>query len=103
MLISFSGIVSSQQIREALADQVHQIVMRTRSVLEQTPPELAADIVTHGIWLTGGGALIHGLDRRISQKTKLPVHIADDPLKAVVKGTGEVLKNLELYKPVLIS
>ncbi len=71
--------------------------------LEISPPELSADIYTNGIHLTGGGALLHGLDKRIGAKTKLPIHVADDPLKAVVKGTGEVIKNLDMYKSVLIS
>ena len=71
--------------------------------LETSPPELSADIYHNGIHLTGGGALLHGLDKRLSLKTKLPIHVANDPLRAVVKGTGEILKNLEHYKAVLIS
>jgi rod shape-determining protein MreB len=65
--------------------------------LESTPPELAADIYRTGLYLTGGGALLRGLDKRISQKTKLPVHIADDPLRAVVRGTGIALKNISKF------
>jgi rod shape-determining protein MreB len=65
--------------------------------LEQTPPELAADIYRRGLYLTGGGALLRGLDKRLSQKIKLPVHIADDPLKSVVRGTGIALKHYDRY------
>jgi rod shape-determining protein MreB len=65
--------------------------------LEDTPPELASDIYRRGLFLTGGGALLRGLDRRISSKTKLPVHIAEDPLTAVVRGTGIALKKTEEY------
>ena len=95
--------VTYSEIAYSLDKSISKIEEGVMKALEISPPELSADIFKNGIYLTGGGALIHGLDRRIAQKTKLPVHIADDPLKAVVKGTGEVLKNLELYKPVLIS
>lgn len=88
--------ISSGEIREALAEPVHQIVMRTRSVLEQTPPELSADIVSHGIWLTGGGALLRGLDQLISRETGIPVHVAEDPLSCVAIGTGKALDQIEL-------
>jgi rod shape-determining protein MreB len=71
--------------------------------LEVSPPELAADIFKNGIYLTGGGALIHGFDKRIAAKTKLPIRVADDPLRAVVKGTGIILKNLDQYKSLLVS
>ena len=65
--------------------------------LEVTPPELAADIYKTGLYLTGGGAMLRGLDKRISARTRLPVHIAEDPLKAVVKGTGIALKDTDRY------
>ena len=71
--------------------------------LSQTPPELAADIYNTGIYLAGGGALLRGLDKRLSRKTDLPVYIAEDPLQAVVRGTGIALKNIERYKTVLIK
>jgi rod shape-determining protein MreB len=89
-------VISSSAIREALADPVAQIVARTRSVLEQTPPELAADIVTHGIWLTGGGALLRGLDQLIMRETGIPVHVAEDPLSCVAIGTGQALAQIEM-------
>jgi rod shape-determining protein MreB len=66
-------------------------------VLEQTPPELYADIVTKGAYLTGGGALLRGLDRRLSEKLNIPFHIAEDPLRAVARGTGVALKNTERF------
>ena len=66
--------------------------------LENTPPELSADIYDRGIHLTGGGASLRGLDIRLAEKTKLPIHVADDPLKAVVRGTGIALRNLDDFK-----
>ena len=71
--------------------------------LSQTPPELAADIYNSGIYLAGGGSMLRGLDKRLSQKTELPIFIAEDPLRAVVRGTGIVLKNIERYKSVLVK
>lgn len=86
--------VSSSEIREALAEPVMQIVERVKSVLEQTPPELAADIIERGIWLTGGGALLRGLDRLLSAATEIPVYVAEDPLSCVAIGTGRALEEL---------
>jgi rod shape-determining protein MreB len=71
------------------------------SALEMAPPELSADIYKTGIYLAGGGSLLRGLDKRLSQKTKLPVHVADDPLRAVARGTGIALKNIGKF-PFLI-
>ena len=89
-------VVTSEAIREALHEPINQIVARTKSVLEQTPPELAADIVTHGIWLTGGGALLRGLDMLLEKETGIPVHIAPDPLSCVALGTGKALDHIEM-------
>lgn len=83
--------VSSVEIREALHDPVQAIVDASKSTLEQTPPELAADLIDRGIVMCGGGSLLRGLDKRIAEETGLPVHIADDPLTAVVLGTGQIL------------
>ena len=83
--------VSSEEIREALADPVGSIVDAIRSTLENTPPELSADIIDNGIMLTGGGALLRGLDVLINRETGMPVHIAEDPLDCVVNGTGKCL------------
>ena len=71
------------------------------SVLEKTPPELYADIYTKGIFLTGGGALLRGLDKRLSDKTNIPVHVSEDPLHAVARGTGIALKNVDKFQFLL--
>lgn len=83
--------VSSEEVRESLADPVGAIVDAIRSTLERTPPELSADIINNGIMLTGGGALLRGLDTLISRETGMPVHVAEDPLDCVVNGTGKCL------------
>ncbi|HVF11078.1 MAG TPA: rod shape-determining protein MreB, partial [Abditibacteriaceae bacterium] len=88
--------LTSTEIRQAIAEPIHQIVLRTRSVLEQTPPELASDIVSRGIWLTGGGALLRSLDELLMQQTGIPVHVADDPLSCVALGAGMALDQIEL-------
>jgi cell shape-determining protein mreB len=71
--------------------------------LSQTPPELAADIYNTGIYMAGGGAMLRGLDKRISLKTDLPVYVAEDPLRAVVRGTGITLKNINKFKSILLK
>jgi rod shape-determining protein MreB len=90
-------MVSYQEIGEALDKSVFKIEEAILKALETTPPELAADIYRRGLYLTGGGALLRGLDKRLSQKIKLPVHVADDPLRAVVRGTGIALKHVGKY------
>jgi rod shape-determining protein MreB len=94
--------VSSVEIREALNESVVQIIEAVRQTLERTPPELSADILDRGVMLTGGGALLKGLDERIKMETNLPVHVAEDPLLAVVAGTGKVIESLNDYSKVLI-
>ncbi|HAP35172.1 MAG TPA: rod shape-determining protein [Bacteroidetes bacterium] len=94
---------SSVEIREALNENISSIIDGVKMTLERTPPELASDILDRGILLTGGGALIKGLDERLRLETNLPVHIAEDPLTAVVRGTGRVLENLEKYQKVLLT
>jgi len=84
--------VSSVELREGIAGPVTSIVEEVRTALEETPPELVADIMEHGIVLAGGGALLHGLDRRIMAETKMPVHIADDPLSCVARGCGRMVE-----------
>jgi len=93
--------VSSVQIREALSETLDIVVEAVRQALEQTPPELASDILQKGIVLTGGGALLRGFDKRLRQETNLPVNIADDPLTCVVRGTGRVLEDFVNYAKVL--
>jgi rod shape-determining protein MreB len=83
--------ITDSEIREALQDPVQAIVDASKATLEQTPPELSADLIDRGIVMAGGGALLRGLDRRIAEETGLPVHIANDPLTAVVLGTGQML------------
>lgn len=95
--------VESEEMREALQETVDLIVVTTKSVLEVTPPELAADIFDKGIILTGGGALLHGLDRLLQQELQVPVHIAEDPLFSVVKGTGVALDNLNKVTRSLLN
>jgi rod shape-determining protein MreB len=95
--------VSSVEIREALNEPIAQIVEAVKITLERTPPELSADILDRGIMLTGGGALLKGLDERIRLETNLPVHVAEDPLTAVVRGTGRVLEDLRHFSKVLIK
>jgi rod shape-determining protein MreB len=87
--------ISSQEIREALADNMHAIVELVRNALERCPPELSADLVDRGFVLAGGGALIRGLDQMLSEATGLPVFVAEDPLSAVANGTGKVLQDLQ--------
>lgn len=89
--------VSYPEISHALDKSISKIEDAVLKALENTPPELAADIFKNGLYLTGGGALLRGLDKRISQRTRLPVHVAEDPLRAVVKGTGIALKNTHKF------
>ncbi|MFN4233247.1 MAG: rod shape-determining protein [Bacteroidia bacterium] len=93
--------VSYSEIAHALDKSISKIEEAILNALEMTPPELSADIYRTGIYLAGGGALLRGLDKRIQQKTKLPVHLAEDPLRAVARGTGIALKNIDKF-PFLI-
>ena len=94
--------ITHHEIAIALDVSVSQVELAILNALEQTPPELSADIYTSGIYLAGGGSLLRGLDKRIHLKTKLPVHIAEDPLKAVARGTSIALKNFDRF-PFLIK
>ncbi len=95
--------VTSVDIREALSEAVSEIVDAVRSLLEKTPPELSADIFDRGIMLSGGGALLKGLDERLRRETSLPVNVAEEPLFAVARGTGKALESLNDYSSVLIK
>lgn len=95
--------ISYSEIAFAIDKSVSKIEESVLKALEISPPELSADIYDNGIHLTGGGALLRGLDKRLALKTKLPLHIAEDPLRAVVRGTGSALKNLNKLKPVLMT
>jgi rod shape-determining protein MreB len=94
--------LTSEEIREAISEPIAQIVEALKSALEQTPPELAADIVDRGIVMTGGGALLRGLDSLLKDETNLPINVVDDPLLCVVLGTGKVLDNVHLYDRILM-
>ena len=94
--------VHSSEIREAVQEPVQQIVDAVRRALEITPPELASDIVDRGIIMTGGGALIRGLDVLLAQETGLPIHVDEDPLTCVVRGAGRILDDYEKYRSVLV-
>ncbi len=96
-------LITSEEIRKAISEQVDSIVQGVRVALEQTPPELAADIVDRGIVLTGGGAMLKGLDQLLSQETHLPITVVDRPLDAVVVGSGRALDEINIYKDVTID
>ena len=94
--------VSSDEIRQALKDPINAIVEAVKRALEQTPPELSADILDSGILMTGGGSMLKGLDQLIRERTNVPVNVAEEPLLSVVKGTGKVLEDIKKYESVLI-
>ena len=95
--------INSDEVRLAIQEQIDVIIAAVKSALEQTPPELAADIVDRGIYLTGGVALLKGLDDLLKQETGLPIKIADDPLTTVVLGSGRALDNINILKEVMIA
>jgi len=94
--------VNSEEMREAISDPIAEIIDAIKTALERTPPELSADIVDNGIILTGGGALLSGLDMLIKEKTGLPVALAEDPLTCVVRGAGMVLDDMDLLRQVTV-
>ncbi len=96
-------LVSADDIRKALEEPVNAIVNAVKSTLDKTPPELASDLMDRGIVLTGGGALLRGLDERLRQETNMPIHIADQPLNAVAIGSGKCIEEFEALEKVLIS
>ncbi len=95
--------ITASEIREAISQTISQIITEIHDVLEETPPELLSDVLERGIILTGGGALIRGLDKRISEETKMPVWVADDPLTTVVRGCTKVLDDLDLLAKVKVT
>ncbi len=96
-------VVAAEEIRRAIEEPVNAIVDAVKNTLDKTPPELAADIMDKGIVLTGGGALLQGLDERLKHETGMPVSIAKDPLYCVVLGSGRCLEEFEAMKRVLVS
>ena len=95
--------ISSVQVREALSEAVDSIIEAVRQALEETPPELAADILDKGIVVTGGGALLKGMDKRLREETNLAINVAEDPLTCVVRGTGKVLEDMSHFSKVLMK
>lgn len=95
--------IDADEVREAITEQIDAIVETVKVALEQTPPELAADIVDKGIVLTGGGALLRNLDKLLREETGLPIIIADDPLSSVVLGCGQILDNIDILKEIAIQ
>ncbi len=95
--------LTSTEVRESLAEPIRTIVDGVKSTLERTPPELAADIMDRGIMMSGGGSLLKGLDKLISEETGMPVHVAEDPLSCVALGTGKILESPELQRLVTAS
>jgi len=95
--------VSYREIAKSLEKSIIRIEDAVMETLSNTPPELAADIYTTGIYLAGGGSMLRGLDKRLSRKTDLPVYVAEDPLRAVVRGTGIALKDIEKYRSILMK
>lgn len=96
-------VVTDSDIREAILPSVKELVEGVKDMLESTPPEILSDIMRRGITLTGGGALLHGLDQLLQNVLKIPVYVVDDPLSAVARGTGVILDDIEAYKDVLIG
>ncbi len=96
-------VLTDQDVREAISQSIDTLVESVREVLETTPPEILSDIMRSGITLAGGGALLKGLDELLAQWLKVPVVVADDPLTAVVRGTGVILENIDLYRDILLE
>ena len=92
--------ITSQEVREAMLDPLNTIIDSVRVTLERCPPELSADLVDRGLVLAGGGALLRGLDKLLTEETGLPVHVAEDPLSAVAEGAGKVLNELSFLRKV---
>ncbi len=95
--------ISSNEITEAIQDELGEIIRTVKNVLQETPPELSSDVIDRGMVLSGGGALLRNLDKLLSQSTGVPCYVADDPLLCVAKGTGSILENLDVYKRSITS
>jgi len=96
-------IVNDNQIRKALKRSIKSLVDSIKSAVEETPPELVADIMRRGIFLVGGGSLLRGLDKLVSEQTEMPVKLVEDPLTGVVRGTGVVLEDIDALRDVLVT
>ena len=96
-------MITDADIREAIAQSIGSLVESTKEVIESTPPEIIADVMKRGIYLVGGGALIRGLDQLLEAELQIPVHVAQDPLTAVARGTGIILENLAEFKEAVMK
>jgi rod shape-determining protein MreB len=96
-------IISSEEIRQAIEEPLSQIISAVKETLEKTPPELASDLMDRGMFLAGGGALLRGLDQRLREETGMPIHIAEDPMTSVVRGSGKALEEMRVLKKVLVG
>jgi rod shape-determining protein MreB len=96
-------VITSAEVREAIEEPVSAIVDAVKVTLDRTPPELAADVMERGIVITGGGALLHGLDARLRHETGMPIEIASNPLFSVAIGSGQCLEEFEALRAVLVS
>jgi len=96
-------IITDSDVREAIASSIDTLIETIKEVLEETPPELLSDIMHRGVYLSGGGALIKGLKELLREYLKIPIHIADDPLTSVARGTGVILENLDMFSEILIA
>ena len=98
-----SVTITSEEVREAMAEPIAQILEAVRITLERTPPELSSDLIEKGIVLAGGGSLLRGIDKLISEETGLPAHLSEDPMTAVALGTGKVLTEIKYLRKVTVS
>lgn len=96
-------VITDSDVREAIGQSVQTIVEAVKEVIETAPPEVVADVMRVGVFVTGGGALLRGLPELLAQELKVPIHIVDDPLTTVVRGTGIVLEDVEKYKSILVD
>jgi rod shape-determining protein MreB len=96
-------IISSEEIRQAIEEPLSQIISAVKETLEKTPPELASDLMDRGMFLAGGGALLRGLDQRLREETGMPIHVAEDPMTSVVRGSGKALEEMRVLKKVLVG
>jgi rod shape-determining protein MreB len=96
-------VITDADVREAIASSIDSLIESSKEVLETIPPEVIADVMRQGVYLTGGGALIKGFDILLAEYLKIPVHVAPDPLTAVARGTGIILEDINLYKELLIQ
>lgn len=96
-------VITDTDVREAIAPSIATIIDAAKEIIETAPPEVVADVMRHGIYLTGGGALLRGLPELFASELKVPIHVVDDPLTTVVRGCGIVLEDIEKYRPVLLD